>query len=240
MDITPHMRYRRHTMKKKPQILVPSEGYECWQHLLMSPSKHWSDDHSAKAVARCWEDACKNTRNGLPREISKIVGAETKLILAIPEHKVPMPPNRKAPSQSDVFALLSMGPATCTLTVEAACDEPFDKEIGDWKKDRKNDGKSRLGPICEVLGCTDPPDHLRYQLFHRTASAIYEADRFKAGIAAMIVHSFPPHGGFDDFTNFCQHLGISQVHREVPMWIQLPSGRNLLLGWADGDKRYLK
>lgn len=206
----------------------------------MSPLKHWRDDHSAKAVARCWEDACKNTKNGLPHEISRIVGAETKLILAIPEHKVYMPPNKKAPSQTDVFALLSMGSITCTLAVEAACKEPFDKEVGKWKKLRKGNGESRLGPICELLGCTYPPDHLRYQLFHRTASAIYEADRFKAGIAAMIVHSFPPYGGFDDFINFCQHLGVSKVHHGVPMWIQLPSGRNLLLGWANGDKKYLK
>jgi hypothetical protein len=41
-----------------------------------------------------------------------------------------------------------------------------------------------------MLKSTD--DHLYYRLFHRPASAVLEAERFKMDEAAMIVHSFSP------------------------------------------------
>ena len=184
--------------------------------------------------------------NGLPPEISEIVGKETGLILAIPEHKVPIPGGKRA-SQSDVFALLAMGDATCTLTVETVCDESFGPLIHQWQEKTSNGGEDRLTALCNALDVQyPPPEDLRYQLFHRTVSAIYEADRFNAGTAAMIVHSFFPGNedegkdGFGDFAAFCELLGFTDVEKAVPMRKTLSSGKGLLLGWAEGDPQYLQ
>ena len=229
-------------MTKKPQILVPSWGAGAWQHLLASPDLHWKPGHSAMAGALCWEEAVESMPNGLPPEISEIVGKETRLILAIPEHKVPIPGGR-APSQSDVFALLAMEDGTCTLTVETVRDESFGPLIHQWQEKTANGGEDRLTALCNELDVEyPPPADLRYQLFHRTVSAIYEADRFNAGTAAMIVHSFFPgnEDGFGDFAAFCGLLGFTDVERSKPMRKPLPSGRDLLLGWAQGDPGYLQ
>ena len=232
-------------MTKKPQILVPSWGAGAWQHLLASPDLHWKPGHSAMAGALCWEEAAEDMPNGLPPEISEIVGKETRLILAIPEHKVPIPGGR-APSQSDVFALLAMEGGTCTLTVETVRDESFGPTIDKWQENTANGGEDRLTALCNALDIQyPPPEELRYQLFHRTVSAIYEAERFNANTSAMIVHSFFPENedkdkdGFGDFAAFCGHLGFTDVEKSKPMRKTLSSGRDLLIGWAHGDTDYL-
>ena len=198
------------------------------------------------AGALCWEEAVERIPNGLPPEISEIVGKDTRLILAIPEHKVPIPGGSKE-SQSDVFALLAMGDATCTLTVETVRDESFGPLIHQWQDKTANGGEDRLSALCNELDVQyPPPADLRYQLFHRTVSAIYEADRFNADIAAMIVHSFVPEGededkdGFADFVAFCEFLGFTDVEKSKPMRKTLSSGIDLLLGWAQGDANYLQ
>jgi hypothetical protein len=46
-------------------------------------------------------------------------------------------------------------------------------------------------------------DSVRYQLLHRTASAVIEAERFGARHAVMLVHSFTEENlWFDDFAEF--------------------------------------
>ena len=198
------------------------------------------------AGALCWEEAVESMPNGLPSEVSEIVGTETRLILAIPEHKVPIP-GGSAPSQSDVFALLAMEDGTCTLTVETVRDESFGPLIHQWQETKANRGEDRLTALCNELDVEyPPPADLRYQLFHRTVSAIYEADRFNANTAAMIVHSFFPEGedqdkdGFSDFAAFCGLLGLTGVEKSKPMWTTLSTGRDLLIGWAEGDAKYLR
>lgn len=69
----------------------------------------------------------------------------------------------------------------------------------------------RMRFICELPGLTeDPPDKLRYQLFHRTAAAVLEANRFKTDQAAMIVQSFSQeHRWLEDFQAFTNILDFS-------------------------------
>ena len=89
------------------------------------------------------------------------------------------------------------------------------------------------------------PSHVPCQLCHRVASTICEIDRFNAGAGAMIVHSFFPEGedeekgGFDRFAVFCAFLGRTDAEKSTPMWARLSIGRDLLLGWAKGDPKYL-
>ena len=50
-------------------------------------------------------------------------------------------------------------------------------------------------------------DGIRYQLLHRTASALIEAERFCAGHALMLVHSFSQtHEWFEDYARFLRLL----------------------------------
>jgi hypothetical protein len=111
-------------------------------------------------------------------------------LLALPEHKVPLLGGNRD-SQNDVFALIRYGGATCAATIEGKVNEPFGPTVGEWLT-APSDGKLvRMRHICDVLGLAEtPPAHIRYQLLHRTASAVIEAKRFKTDEAAMIVHSF--------------------------------------------------
>jgi hypothetical protein len=52
------------------------------------------------------------------------------------------------------------------------------------------------------------PVHFRYQLLHRAASAIIEAQRFGAQHAALLVQSFcEADSSFEDYANFCEIVG---------------------------------
>ena len=215
------------------KILVPTRSPLDWRRLLAAPEKHWRAGYSAMAAARSWEAA-----HGLPPEIEEILGAEAELIFAVPEHKVPLPGGRRE-SQCDVFALVRTPSSTIALAVEAKVAEPFDRTLEAWLADGSPGKRVRLAAICELLGCPAPPSHLRYQLFHRTAAAIVEAERMHAGSAAMIVQSFSlDHRWFDDFAAFCAFLGI-RARRSVPRSGQVAGGRDLILGWATGDPRFL-
>ena len=111
-------------------------------------------------------------------------------------------------------------------------NEPFGPTVGEWLIDASDGKKERLSAICSLLGCAQPPLHLRYQLFHRTAAAVIEATRFKTDRAAMVVQSFSPTGRwFDEFAAFASHLGF-KVTQEQGSRLTLPSGIDLTLAWV--------
>jgi hypothetical protein len=95
--------------------------------------------------------------------------------------------------------------------------------------------------LCELLGLVQPlPSSLRYQLMHRAASAVIEADRFKTDEAAMIVHSFSKTGEwFADFAAFAQLFGLTPA-RDQLLTFSLPSGKRMHLAWATGHQSYLE
>lgn len=206
-------------------ILVPSHGPDDWKALLADPETQWRKGYSAMSAAKSWEGA-----SGLPPEVAAVIGPGATLLLAIPEHKVPLPGGGR-PSQCDVFALVSTRRGSCALAVEAKVAEPFGPTIGDWLKEASSGKRDRLAAICDLLGCAQPPDQLRYQLFHRTAAAVVEARRFGTAMAAMVVQSFSSDRLWhDDFLTFAAHLGMDATHG--PAERNLPDGRPLRLGWA--------
>ena len=176
-------------------IMVPTRGPEDWRALLAEPDRQWREGYSAMCVALSWERA-----GGLPREVAAVLGPGAEALLAIPEHKVALP-GRGYHSQCDVFALVRVAGQTVALTVEAKVREPFDRTLAEWLGPAPSDGKrARLAGICALLGRDAPPMDLRYQLLHRTAAAVIEAERFGLAGAAMIVQSFDPgHAWFDDY-----------------------------------------
>jgi Domain of unknown function (DUF6946) len=213
------------------RILIPSDGPECWRRFLADPEKHWRDGYSAKETAYNWEAA-----DGLPAEIARMFASSPELLIAIPEHKVPMP-GRGADSQCDVFALARSGAQLCALSVEAKVAESFDVTVGQWLAKGGQNRRARVKGICELLEIDGAPDELRYQLLHRTAAAVIEARRFKADQAIMVVQSFSPeHMWHDDFAAFCAHVGVGSERGHLH-YKSLADGLPLGLAWVSAEVR---
>jgi hypothetical protein len=220
-------------------IYLPSTGATDWQRLLADPRKQWRSGFSAKTLAHCWEAA-----GGLPPEIASIlrsIGGEPELLIALPEHKVPLPGGARGESQNDLFALVRVGERTLAATIEGKVDEPFGSSLGAWKANASAGKHQRLAFLCDRLGLDEqqlPPD-LPYQLLHRTVSALIEADRFKTDATAMIVHSFSPHRRwFDAFAHFVSLFGCVAEPGRLAL-VRPDATRPLYVGWACGNPLYL-
>ena len=221
------------------RIYLPSVGPEDWRRFLGDPEKHWRTGYSAKTLAYCWEEA-----KGLPPEISALlntIGENPRLLIGIPEHKVPLPGSTVGDSQNDLFALVRAGDKTIALTIEGKVNEPFDQPMSKWLLNASQGKQDRLAALCENLGLCQPlPDDLHYQLLHRTASAVLEARSFKTDVAVMIVHSFSPEKlWFDAFSRFAALFG-QKAEPDKLLCIRPLGIPPLFIGWACGNSRYLE
>lgn len=97
------------------------------------------------------------------------------------------------------------------IAVEGKAEEPFgDSTVAEWRAGAGPGRRQRLDHLLDVLALPDDErlPSIRYQLLHRTASAIIEARRFGARHAVMLVHSFSAHGAwYDDFAAFAALYG---------------------------------
>ena len=219
---------------------IPTDGPSSWQALLGDPVKHWKTGRSARTLAYCWESA-----KGFPPEISSVLGAspyadlhDLAFVAGFPEHEVPLPGGRRA-SQTDVYVLATGSAGLVSIAVEGKVDEPFGELVVDWLGYDQSPGKpTRLSYLCDLLGITtDDAMGLRYQLLHRIASAIIEANRFKAGPAVMLVHTWAPNQeGFDAYSTFVNALGGSP---EVDSVTRITTVNNLFIGWVRGEPEWL-
>ncbi len=168
-------------------------------------------------------------------------GNEPDLLLALPEHKVPLPGGSRGESQNDLFALVRVGEQTLAVTIEGKVDEPFGQLLGEWKANASPGKRQRLAFLCDRLGLPEeqlPPD-LPYQLLHRTVSALIEADRFKTDAAAMIVHSFSPQRRWlDTFARFVSLFDCAAEPDKLVL-VRPHATRPLYVGWACGDPQFL-
>jgi hypothetical protein len=224
---------RRDTVSR---ILVPSSSADAWRQLLAKPDLHWATGYSARTLAYAWEGA----EGGLPDEIADILGqafGPIELLLAIPEHKTSLGGGGRE-SQSDVFALARHKTGLVTCTVEGKVDEPFGPTVAQQMVNASPGKVERLGYLCHLLGIEGCPPDVHYQLLHRTASALIEAERFRTRDAAMIVHSFSPERRwFEAFARFCALFG-REAEAGVPVTVSAPDGKRLVLGWACGEQRF--
>lgn len=226
---------------KKPKIYVPTTGVESWQALLADPEKHWKAGYSAKALACCWEEA-----KGFSPEIQALLAsvpeyglADTELLMAFPEHKVPLPGGARE-SQTDLFALGKACDQLVSIAVEGKVSEPFGPTVGEWIANGSVGKHKRLAYLKEMLGLEGNLDpEVRYQLLHRIVSAVIEAERFNASKAVMMVHSFSQSSEwFGDFERF---LGLFGVGARIGNMACLRSvcGIEVYSGWAKGADRFL-
>jgi len=97
-----------------------------------------------------------------------------------------------------------------------------------------------LSFLLQQLGLRDRyVDNIRYQLLHRTVSAVIEAKRFNAKHALMLVHSFSQYyEHFEDYENFVGLFGL-QGKKDTLIGPIDSDGLSLYFGWVKGDKKFL-
>lgn len=224
------------------KIFIPASKPEDWKSLLAELNKHWKTGYSAKALAYCWQEA-----NGFPKCVinvfkkSKIkLFQNIELLLAFPEYKVPLPGGLH-PSQNDIFILAKTNNQLISITVEGKVSEPFGEIITEWRKDNSEGKDIRLKFLLDKLGLEKNKqiDTIRYQLLHRTASALIEAEKFKAENALMLVNSFSQSNEwFDDYGQFLALFNLN-AEPDSLVFAKNINGIDLYFSWVKGDKKYL-
>lgn len=241
---------------KTRDVLVESRNAEDWKPLLKLPDLQWKTGYSAKALAYCWQEA----GGSFPKSVQAALAAssagllnDAELVLAFPEHLVPLPPYSRESSHNDIFVLARAESGYISMTVEGKVLEPFDSKVKDWIKGDKAGGKrTRLQYLLGQLGLSCEQVHeTPYQLLHRTASAVIEASRLQEDAALsldvagalMLVHCFsstisPPADGFRQYHEFVSLFGLTaKIGRIVGPVIV--NGVPLHFGWVMGEKEYL-
>lgn len=221
------------------RILIPTQSPLDWKRLLAKPDLHWKPGASAMATASSWEAA-----DGLPREVQAALSSgpaalrDLDLVIAVPEWEVPLPGGSTS-SHTDVLAVATSAHGLVVIAVEAKVDEPFGPTIGEKRAEASGGQHERLRYLHETLGLTQPlPDTLRYQLLHRSASAVLTARRFHAETAVMLVQSFSPEARwFDDFRAFASALGAAVAAGAVGC-VPSACAPALYVGWCAGDQRH--
>ncbi len=226
------------------RLCVETRGVGNWRDRLASPDSQWRRFYSAFETAVSWEHASSSS-TGLPEPIVELcretIYSEPTLVLAIAEHKVPLPGGR-ADSQCDVWALLNTKSGGVSLSVEAKANEPFgqnNEPLAKWliAEDSKRSHKNRQvrwDHIKEHLPSsgTDGYSQVAYQLLHRCAAAVIEARRIRLPNAAFIVQAFKsPPESFEAFTRMCQAMGIKAERGR--MQFTVVEDVRLGIGWAD-------
>lgn len=223
-------------------IFIPTSSADDWKRFLAEPEKQWRTGFSAKALAHCWEQA-----DGFPAEITDLFSQSgvssfqnIELLLAFPEFQVSLP-GGKRPSQNDLLVVAKGSDGhLVVIAVEGKVSEPFGPTLAEWNVSESIGKQERLGYIQLLLGLNDElPRHLRYQLLHRTASAVIEARRFNAHSAVMLVHSFSQDAlWFEDFQAFLGLFGVQPQLNQLS-WLAELQGINLYAGWVKGNKEFL-
>lgn len=224
------------------RIFVPTRDGSDWQPLLAKPKLHWKKGASAMTAAAAWEDSGSE----LPPEISLLLSGagrpelkELTLLAAFPEWQVALPGGQTT-SNTDVMAFCRNDSGLCVLAVEAKVLEDFGPTVGEKRADASDGQRLRLDYLHQLLGVDLFNDSIRYQLLHRTASAILTARDFHAATAVMLVHAFDtPADRRQDFNAFCESVRAVPVSSGV---FQVPGNNHpaAYLAWCDGDAEYRK
>ena len=225
------------------RIFIPTQSYGDWQRLLAKPELQWKAGYSAMTLARSWQAAAPV---GFPPEVAASLASagapelqNLSLLLALPEFQVPLPGGER-PSQTDLLAVARGSKGLVTIAVEGKVDEIFGPTIGQKRAEKSAGVDERLRSLfqCVSLSAADVADGLRYQLLHRTASAVLVAEQFFAAAAVMLVHSFSPSNKwFEDFAAFAALFKVQPKAGEVVL-ICKPRGIPLFIGWCRGDQQF--
>jgi hypothetical protein len=215
---------------EKPDEIIPRLGKQ---------ARHWKVGRSAYELSTAWMSA-----GGIPEVVSTVLAkapewADATLLDGIFERETEIPGNGR-PSQTDLLAIVGLAHGNAILGVEGKVDEPFGRPVEEWLAEGPSENKVvRLSGLCATLGVKPDAVHaLRYQLFHRSCAAIYEAKRFRYGRAMMLVHSFAPFddgngpAGYADFSTFASAVGMPVAGPGNVSPTKLCDGVEFRLAWV--------
>ncbi|NQW20043.1 MAG: hypothetical protein HQ477_04870 [Chloroflexi bacterium] len=216
-------------------IVVPTISTKDWKRQLRGHDKPWRDGFRIKSLADHWQGAV-----GFPVDVQQMFKSagitgikDAEMLLSVPEYETELLA-KGGPSFADLFVLATSSDGLITMMVESRVDEPFDSIFNSllWKKGDVIDKRTTLTGLSEILGITvGDASVVRYQLLHRTASALIEAERYSATTTVMLVHSFSSEGmWFEDYEAFGAALGVSVESGQL-VDAGIRSGRRLMLGW---------
>jgi hypothetical protein len=193
---------------------------------------HWKAGYSAQELAVAWAGA----GNSFPPRVRAVldtapeyVGAD--LIDGFFEREVELGTAGRN-SQTDLMIIAGLREQLAVIAVEGKAEESFATRVSEWNT--KPTKQRRLDHLCHTLHL-DPENvgDLRYQLFHRAASSIYEAKRYRCKHALMLVHSFSPtHRWFEDFAAFAGAMGVPVERPDRCSPAVVREGISFRLAWA--------
>lgn len=193
-------------------------------------------------TAASWEAAA----DALPPEVSRLLDTSgdplllgQKLLAAFPEWQVALPGGSTS-SNTDVLAICRNTLGLCILSVEAKVFEDFGPLLAEKRAKATPGQKERLNYLQDLLGVEHFEDSIRYQLLHRTASALLTARDFHAASAVMMVQAFDtPASQRQDFEAFRVALRAQEV---ASLIYKVPGlqGPTLYLAWCDGNAKFRK
>ena len=133
-----------------------------------------------------------------------------------------------------MLAIVGIGDGLGIIAIEAKVDEGFDKTVEEWRRLDSAGKARRIVGLCALLDVkADSIGPIRYQLFHRVASALIEARRYRATQATMIVQSWcPDRTSFDDYVAFGRLLGFNKIRLDALTETKAFDGIGLRLGWS--------
>jgi hypothetical protein len=222
------------------RIVVPTRSGSDWQRLLAKPQLHWKRGASAMTAAAAWEAA----GDTLPAEIAALLESSKdpllqgqQLLVALPEWQVALE-GGETTSNTDVLAICRNAKGLCVIAVEAKVLEDFGPLLKDKRKAASAGQLARLKYLHALLKVEHFEDSIRYQLLHRTASALLTAQEFHAKAAVMLVHAFDcPPARREDFNAFANAIGSTVL---APSIYRVNSFERpqLYAAWSDGDCRF--
>lgn len=211
--------------------LTPLIRPEDTRPFLADPELHWKKGYSAYELATSWIGA-----EDIPSPVRDIldtcpVFAHAKLITGFFERQTKLGTPGRA-SQTDLLAHVWLPSGVGVIGVEGKCEESFGPIVREWNTSPGR--KVRLGHLCSMLGLSvEVASSLRYQLIHRTAAALIEAQAVRADSALMLVHSFSPHQTwFNDFVDFSNAMSIPIGAKNCISAGRRISGVDIRLGWV--------
>lgn len=222
---------------------MPTTGPEDWKDKLAGKGNHWKEGYSARSLAECWEKA-----NGFPQSVKEALNVselkqigDINLLFGFPEYKVALPGGGHA-SQNDLYVIGKAGSELVSIMVEGKVNEPFSEKVRKWLGDNPSNGKQeRLAFLLDLLNLKEENClEVRYQLLHRTVSAVIEAKKINAKNAMMLVHSFSKEfKWFEDYQEFLELFGISAEKNSIVGPVKVKD-IDLYFGWVTGEEKWLK
>lgn len=119
--------------------------------------------------------------------------------------------------------------------------ESFGPTLDEWRADASEGKELRLRFLLRALGLTtEPPGSIRYQLLHRSVSALITGEQFRAAAAVMLVHSFcEERVGWPDYRSFASLFGV-QAKEGVAQRLAGDLEPPLFGAWVVGDCSFLR